>query len=171
MGRAVQVERQARWRRRSLGMAAARDAAWAPAHAGAHAGRGAPARRGSAGRTSSGRWPVSSPALRVATSPRRVAARRRRDRRLALFESWSRGCSRSPEGGEGRPGRIGTAWGFGNAFSASHCLLSATLNRHLWLQGQLPLKHYADKDFGQEVVAPTACATLHRDAVLARMLF
>lgn len=38
-------------------------------------------------------------------------------------------------------------------------------------QGQLPLKHYADKDFGQEVVAPTACATLHRDAVLARMLF
>src|SRR5437879_13305878 len=32
-----------------------------------------------------------------------------------------------------RQGGIGTAWVSGKRFSASHCLLSATVNRHLWL--------------------------------------
>jgi hypothetical protein len=38
------------------------------------------------------------------------------------------------------------------------------------LQGQLQLSHYSRKDFHQELVAPTAAAAFHDDAVLARML-
>jgi hypothetical protein len=37
-------------------------------------------------------------------------------------------------------------------------------------QGQLPLKRYTGNNFRQELIAPTARAAFHRDAVLAGML-
>jgi hypothetical protein len=46
----------------------------------------------------------------------------------------------------------------------------AKLVDKVYLQGQLQLNRCSNKDFHQELVAPTAGTASHRDAVLARML-